>query len=139
MKLVVLRTALILVALTGLFAGFVLCFPWTRATEIYKHFGIELPATFTAPYLEYLTYLGAALSVVVGALYFVAGMWPSRYRNIIPFLGWSLLFIGMVVSYHGFRLDLPPWPFYPDPIISFLCGAAILFLNRRAWTQGTAE
>ena len=130
MKRLILRITLIFVALTGIFGVFVLLCPWAQAVKIYQIFGIDLPLQIEHPYLEYLTYLGATLSVMVGILFFMAGVWPDKHSNIISFLGWSLLFIGVIVLVHGIRLNLPPWPFYPDPIISFICGSIILILRR---------
>ncbi|NNE94024.1 MAG: hypothetical protein HKN23_20430 [Verrucomicrobiales bacterium] len=135
MPLKILRISLIFVSLTGFFAIAVLLMPWKSAIEAYKLFGIDMPPTFEHPYMEYLTYLGAALSVFVGALYFMAGAWPKKYANLIVFLGWGLLFIGVVVLYHGLRLKLPPWPFYPDPIISFVFGVLILVCYRKVKDQ----
>ena len=136
MKRLILRINLIFVGLTGIFGVFVLLCPWARAIEIYQLFGIDLPPQIDHAYLEYLVYLGATLSVLVGILYFMAGVWPDKYSNLISFLGWSLLFIGGIVSvFMEFRLKLPPWPFYPDPIISFICGSIILVLRREYSTS----
>ncbi len=132
MSMKLLRTSLILVSLTGLFALFVLVMPWTNAVTVYRGFGIELPGKIDSAYLEYLTYLAAAMSVVIGVLYLLAGIRPKKFAVIIPFLGWSLLFFGVVTLYHGLRLNLPPWPFYPDPIISFVFGVVILATARRS-------
>ena len=131
MAKILLCASLILVSLTGLFALFVLVMPWSSAVGVYRKFGIELPEIIESAYLEYLTYMAAAISVVIGVLFLLAGIWPTKYAVIIPFLGWSLLFIGVVVLYHGLRLELPPWPFYPDPIISFVFGAIILVAARK--------
>ena len=130
----ILRINLVFVSLTGIFAAFVLVCPWSQAVAIYRLIGIDLPTQIEHPYLEYLTYMAAALSVMVGCLYLMAGVWPDKYSNLITFLGWSLLFIGVVVLFHGIRLKLPPWPFYPDPIISFVCGTLILVFRRSATT-----
>ena len=131
MTRVLLRSSLILVSVTGLFALFVLVMPWSDAVAVYERFGIDMPERIDSPYLEYLTYLGAAMSVVIGVLYLLAGIAPTKYAVIIPLLGWSLLFFGVVVLYHGLRLKLPPWPFYPDPVISFVFGTIILIAARK--------
>jgi len=71
-----------------------------------------------SPIIEYWMLMMAALNL-------------QKYRNILPILGWALVFIGITAGYHGFRLGLPAWPFYGDLVICGVCGPGIVWLSRR--------
>jgi hypothetical protein len=129
---IILRVLLAIVALTGLFAIFVPFTSWDTSVRICSMFGIsDLPKNFGHPYMEYLVFMMAGVSIVYGYLFLLAAINPVKYRNVLPFLGCSLLFIGAIITYHGIRLGLPAWPFYVDPPISFGCGFGILYYSRK--------
>jgi hypothetical protein len=131
-NIILLRAMLIVVALTGLFSGVAVFIPWKSTVAILKRLGIEgVPTAFSSPIIEYWLLMMAATCVVVGYLYLVAALNPQKYRNILPILGWGLILIGITAGYHGFRLGLPPWPFYADIGICAVCGPGILWFSRR--------
>jgi hypothetical protein len=135
MQQLILRVSLICVSITGLFAGFVIFGNWAFVVRFCRWFGIDLPSNLMTPYIEYLVFMSGAVSVMIGFLYLLPVIWPQRFSNLLPFLGGSLLFIGIVVTYHGIRLSLPPWPFLADPAVCFLFGSIILILGRTAYRQ----
>jgi len=129
--MIALRAMLILVALTGLHCVVFLFMPWERTIAVVKWLKIEGVPDRYSPITEYWMLMMAALCVVIGYLYLVAALNPQKYRNILPILGWALVFIGITAGYHGFRLGLPPWPFYGDLVICAVCGPGIVWLSTR--------
>jgi hypothetical protein len=129
--LLFLRAMLILVALSGLHCVVFLFIPWERTLAVVKWLKIEGVPDRYSPITEYWALMMAALCVVIGYLYLVAALKPQKYRNVLPILGWALVFIGVTAGYHGFRLGLPPWPFYGDLVICAVCGPGIVWLARR--------
>lgn len=130
--IILLRATLFIVASTGLFSGVALFVPWETTVALLKRLSIGgVPSSFSAPIIEYWMLMMAACAVVVGWLYLVAGLRPHKYKVILPILGWGLLFIGVTAGYHGFRLGLPPWPFYADLAVCSVCGPVIIWSSRR--------
>ena len=131
-NLTLLRAMLVVVAVNGLFSGVALFIPWESTVAMLKWLRIEgVPTAFTSPIIEYWILMMAATCVVVGYLYLVAALNPQKYKNLLPVLGWGLVFIGITAGYHGFRLGLSPWPFYVDIVICGVCGPGIIWLSRR--------
>ena len=127
-----LRVVLFLVSLTGLFAIMFPFLPWKDFITICSWFGItDLPAEPSTPYTEYLFYTMFGASALFGYLYLIAAINPDKYSNIIPILGYALIFIGFIVLYHGIRLKLPPWPYFADPFICFVFGPSIVYLSKK--------
>jgi hypothetical protein len=129
---IILRAMLIAVALEGVFCSIALLQPWASMVAQLKWFGIEgVPAIIADPIIEYWLLQTAALSCIVGFCLFVMALSPQKYKPILPAIGWSLIFIGVTSAYHGFRLGLPPWPFYADMVTCGICGPGIVWLARR--------
>jgi hypothetical protein len=129
--LLLLRAMLILVALSGLHCIVFLFIPWEWTLAVVKWLNIEGVPDRYGPITEYWMLMMAALCVVIGCLYLVTALNPQKYKNILPILGWALVFIGITAGYHGFRLGLPPWPFYGDLVICAVCGPGIVWLSKR--------
>jgi hypothetical protein len=128
--MVALRAMLILVALSGLHCIVFLFIPWEWTLAVVKWLEIKGVPEECSPIIEYWMLMMAALCVIIGYLYLIAALNPQKYRNILPILGWALVFIGLAAGYHGFRLGLPPWPFYADLGICAVCGPGIVWLSR---------
>jgi len=126
-----LRTMLILVSLTGLHCVVFLFMPWEWTIAVVKRLEIKGVPEECSPIIEYWMLMMAALCVVIGYFYLVAALNPQKYRNILPILGWALVFIGLTAGCHGIRLGLPSWPFYGDLVICAVCGPGIVWLSRR--------
>jgi len=126
-----LKAMLILVALTGLHCVVFLFIPWEWTVAVVKWLKIPGVSDKCSPVIEYWLMMMAAVCVVVGYLYLVAALNLQKYRNVLPILGWALVFIGITAGYHGFRLGLPAWPFYGDLVICGVCGPGIVWLSRR--------
>lgn len=132
LDLLLLRIMLIVVALTGLVGVVDLFISWETTVGIMGRLGIAgVPAASPSPIIEYWLRMMAAVSVVVGYLYLVAALNPWKFKSLLPILGWGLILIGVTAGYHGFRLGLPPWPFYADLGICAICGPGIVWLSRR--------
>lgn len=131
LNLTILRAMLILVSLTGLHCVVFLFIPWDWTLAVVKWLKIQGVSDKYSPIIEYWMLMMAALCVVIGYLYLVAALNPQKYRNLLPILGWALVFIGITAGYHGFRLGLPPWPFYGDLVICAVCGPGIVWLAKR--------
>ncbi len=128
----ILRSMLFLVALTGILSGVALLLPWSTTVDWLKRLEIHgVPASLPAPIIEYWLMMMAAACAVIGYLYLVAALKLEKYRIILPFLGWSLLFIGVTAGYHGVRLGIPPWPFYADMLICAVCGSGIVWCAKK--------
>jgi hypothetical protein len=129
--LLLLRAMLIVVALSGLHCIVFLFIPWEWTIAVVKWLKIEGVPDRYSPITEYWALMMAALCVVIGYLYLVTALNLQKYKNVLPILGWALVFIGITAGYHGFRLRLPPWPFYGDLVICAVCGPGIVWLARR--------
>jgi hypothetical protein len=122
---------LVVVALSGLHCIVFLLIPWEWTIAVVKWLEIRGVPDRYSPITEYWMLMMAALCVVIGYLYFVAALNPPKYRNLLPILGWALVFIGITAAYHGFRLGLPPWPFCADVGICAVCGPGIVCLAKK--------
>ncbi len=102
-----LKAMLILVALSGLHCTVFLFIPWEWTIAVVKWLKIEGVPDRYSPITEYWALMMAALCVVIGHLYLVAALNLQKYRNILPILGWALVFIGFAAGYHGFASGPP--------------------------------
>ncbi len=131
LNLMILRSMLVVVAVTGLFGSVDLFISWETTASIMERLGITgVPPASPSPIIEYWLRMMAAVGVVIGYLYLVAALNPRKYQSVLPILGWGLILIGITAGYHGFRLGLPSWPFCADLGICAVCGPGIVWLSR---------
>ena len=105
---------------------------WESTAALLKYIGIkEVPEKISHPILEYWLLGMVAFYVVVGYLLLVAGINPIKYKGIVSILGYGLTFIGLVIGWHGFRLQIPPYPFYVDFGIYIISGPLIIWLAKK--------
>ena len=111
-------------SLFGVFAS------WNAAAQALEGFGAK-PIAYD-PMLDYWLRMAAGAFGLVGIGYLLLGMNPRRHLTILPWAGWLMVAEGIVLAWHGFRLGLPPFPFYADTAACFVGGGAILALRRAA-------
>ena len=133
MKLTLLRAFLGLGAATWGAAAPGVFLKWRTAADAMEGFGAS-PVTYDRM-LDYWLRMASGGFALVGCLYLLLMIWPRRFREIVPFMGWFALIEGVVLLGHGLRLGLHPWPFYGDVSACFVSGGGILICWRSAWTS----
>ncbi len=83
---------------------------------------------------EYLTRSASALYALVGALTVYLGIHARRYLELIGFVGWLTMALGLALTGIDFAIGMPPsWSWGEGPP-TVLVGVAIVWLSRRAST-----
>jgi hypothetical protein len=103
---------------------------WSNTIELLH--GLGGPIVAYDRMLDYWLRMTAAAFTLIGMLYLLLALQPSKYRAVIPWFGWVMVIEGAVLLQHGIRLALPPFPFYGDVAASFIGGGGILWFARRA-------
>lgn len=86
---------------------------------------------------EYLTRSLSAIYAMLGALTLYLAWNVRRQLPLIVFVGWLTIVLGVVLTILDFAIGMPPsWSWSEGPP-TVLVGAAILWLARRAGTQGS--
>ncbi len=116
------------VSVFGVFAS------WSAASEALQGLGAQ--AISYDPMLDYWLRMASGAFALVGALYLLLLLQPSKYRVIIPWFGGLMLVEGVILLVHGIRLSLPPLPFYADTAACFVGGGGILWCSRRVNQDG---
>lgn len=137
MKMRLLRTIL---GFTGLVWGasvFGVFLSWSAAEAALQGLGAQPIAHDRM--LDYWLRMGAGAFTLVGCWFLVLAIWPLKFRAAIPWFGLLMLLEGVILLVHGFRLGLPPLPFYADGGACLLLGGAILALSKRAFVYAQQE
>ena len=103
---------------------------WEVAERALEGFGAK-PIAYD-PMLDYWLRMAAGAFGLVGVGYFLLALNPRKHSILLPWAGWLMVAEGTVLAWHGFRLDLPPFPFYADVAACLLGGFAILALRKAA-------
>ncbi|MSU57441.1 MAG: hypothetical protein EXS35_04550 [Pedosphaera sp.] len=112
------------VSLVGVFV------PWSNAEELLQGLGANpIPHD---PMLDYWLRMAAGAFTMIGLLFLALAVFPRRFAAIIPLFGWLMLFEGVILALHGFRLGLRPFPFYGDACACLVLGASILWFQNAA-------
>jgi len=110
------------VSIFGVFAS------WSAASATLQGLGAQ-----PIPYdrmLDYWLRMAAGAFTLIGCWYLVLMWQPQKFRSVIPWFGALMLVEGLVLAAHGFRLSLPPFPFYADVAACFVGGGGILWFSR---------
>ena len=113
---------------------------WSSAEQALIGLGAQ-PIRYD-PMLDYWLRMAAGAFTLVGGWYLVLAIWPTKYRNAIPWFGWLMVVEGTILLVHGLRLSLPPFPFYADTAACFLGGGGIVWVARAAhptWSSSCAR
>ena len=113
-----------LVCVVGIFLS------WSSFIDLLR--GLGGPNVAYDRMLDYWLRMTAAAYTLIGVLYLLLAMNPSKYRVMIPWFGWVMIAEGCVLLAHGIPLKLPPFPFYADVGACFLGGTGILWFAKRA-------
>lgn len=111
-------------ALLGVFAT------WEAASQAMQGLGAQ-PIAYD-PMLDYWLRMAAGAFAFVGFGYLLLAVNPDRHADLLPWAGGFMIAEGMVLLAHGWRLDLPPFPFYADVSACLLGGAAVIALRGAA-------
>jgi hypothetical protein len=111
-------------SLFGVFAS------WDAAARALEGLGAK-PIAYD-PMLDYWLRMAAGAFGLVGLGYLLLALNPCKHAGVLPWAGWLMVVEGTVLACHGFRLGLPPFPFYADVSACFLGGFAILTLRNVA-------
>lgn len=103
---------------------------WPAAENALEGLGAQ-PITYDRM-LDYWLRMASGAFTLVGCWYFVLMLWPGKFHAAIPWFGALMVAEGLILLVSGVRLSLPPFPFYADTAISFVCGGGILLLARHA-------
>ena len=101
---------------------------WRAASEALQGLGAQ-PIAYD-PMLDYWLRMAAGAFTLIGCWYFVLMLQPQKFRGTIPWFGALMLIEGVILAAHGFRLSLPPFPFYADVAACFLGGGGIVWFSR---------
>lgn len=103
---------------------------WSAAAQALQGLGAQ-PIAYDRM-LDYWLRMAAGAFALIGCWYLVLMIWPQKFYVAIPWFGGLMLIEGIILLVHGFRLSLPPFPFYGDTAACFVGGGAILYLSRYA-------
>ncbi len=87
------------------------------------------------PILDYWLRMATGAFTGIGIFFLAVAIWPSRFRNVIGFIGLLQMFEGIVLLVHGLRLSLHPFPFYSDTAFCLLIGAGIWILRNEVGNE----
>ena len=103
---------------------------WDAATLTLQGMGAK-PIAYDRM-LDYWLRMASGAFALVGVGYLMLALNPRKYAVMLVAAGWLMLLEGVVLAVHGFRLGLPAFPFYGDISACFVCGSAILVLQKSA-------
>ena len=129
-KLRLLRFFLLFAAIAWGVSVFGVFSTWDAAADALRGLGAK-PIEYD-PMLDYWLRMASGAFALVGIGYLLLAINPRKYAVILPWAGWLMILEGAVLAFHGFRLGLPPFPFYGDIGACFLGGAATLALQNSA-------
>lgn len=128
-----LRLFLGLGAATWLAAAPGVFLPWSVATEVMEGLGAKIVPQ--DPMLDYWLRMASGAFGLIGCLYLILMISPKRFAAMIPWMGALGLMEGVILLWHGLRLDLRPWPFYGDVAACLVSGGGVLL----CWQSGRRE
>lgn len=103
---------------------------WDRAAAALEDFGAK-PVAYDRM-LDYWLRMASGAFALIGALYVLLMLKPRRFRDVIPWFGAFACAEGILLLVHGWRLSLPPLPFYADAAACLVAGTGILCCWRAA-------
>ena len=103
--------------------------PWNWIAPMLQNMGATAPVT--DPQLQYWFRMATGAWSIIGFLFLVVLLFPSKYRNLVPLLAIGTLFEGVVLLSWGLFLKLPPFPFAGDVLFCIVVGCGLLFAETR--------
>ncbi len=103
---------------------------WDAAAQALQGLGAK-PITYDRM-LDYWLRMASGAFTLVGIGYLLLAINPRKHASLLPWSGWLMVAEGVILAVHGFRLGLPPFPFYGDIAACFVGGGAILLLRKSA-------
>ena len=82
--------------------------------------------------LDYWLRMVSGAFALIGLGYSLLAINPRKHAAILPWAGWLMIVEGAVLAFHGFRLNLPTFPFYGDIAACFIGGVGILASRKSA-------
>jgi hypothetical protein len=129
-RLRLLRIVLLFAAFAWGVSAFGVFSTWDSAAQALQGMGAK-PIAYDRM-LDYWLRMASGAFTLVGVGYLLLAINPRKYALLLPWSGWLMVIEGIVLAGHGFRLGLPPFPFYGDIAACFAGGAAILALQKSA-------
>jgi len=127
MKYRLLRLLLFVAAFAWAVSAAAVVLPWPAAVVALN--GLGAGSIPNDPMLDYWLRMAAGAFTGVGVFFFIVGLWPSRFKNVIGLIAALMFFEGIVLLIHGLRLGLNPFPFYADTMCCLLVGGGIFLLR----------
>ena len=103
---------------------------WSDAVQALQGLGAQ-PIAYDRM-LDYWLRMASGAFALIGGWYLVLMLWPRKFHATIPWFGGLMLAEGLILLVHGWRLSLPPLPFYGDVSACLLGGGLIVGLSRYA-------
>lgn len=125
MRLRLLRMFLGFAAVTWGVSIFGIFISWPTAASALQGLGAQ-PIAYD-PMLDYWLRMAAGAFTLIGVWYVVLMIRPTQYWPCIPWFGLIMVVEGLILLFHGFRLHLPPFPFYSDTAACVLIGCGIIY------------
>ena len=125
-----LRASLLFAAFAWGVSAFGVFSTWDGAAQALQGMGAKQIAYDRM--LDYWLRMASGAFTLVGLGYLLLAINPRKHASMLPWSGWLMVIEGIVLAVHGFRLGLPPFPFYGDIAACFTGGAAILALRKSA-------
>jgi hypothetical protein len=108
--------------------------PWHVVGDQLKGLGVlTLPDD---PMMNYYLRMTSAAFTAIGVLFLLMALNPLKYALILPFAGYFMTLLSVVLIVYGISLKLGPIPFYVDAIFCLLIGLGIIISERQLGKNG---
>ncbi len=108
--------------------------PWNVMTPMLQSMGAS--TDFTDVQLRYWLRMACGGWSIIGFLFLIVLLKPSKYGNIVPLLAAGSIFEGIVLLVHGLLLGVPLFPFVGDVLFCLVVGIGLLWTGRPLGEMG---
>ena len=101
--------------------------PWNMMTPMLQSMGAS--TDFTDAQLRYWLRMACGGWSIIGFLFLMVLLKPSKYGNLVPLLAAGSIFEGIVLLLHGLLLGVPLFPFVGDVLFCLAVGCGLLWTS----------
>ena len=102
--------------------------PWNVMTPMLQSMGAS--TDFADAQLRYWLRMACGGWSIIGFLFLMVLLKPSKYGNLVPLLAAGSIFEGIVLLLHGLLLGVPLFPFAGDVLFCLVVGIGLLWTGR---------